>query len=276
MRDRLGIVSNCWRMQLDEGSRIESLIERAMQFGLRQFELRQGALGDCETVNRDPIPERLGSLAEHFPEAEFNIAVEMSVVTGTPSVNVDFQARCIAAAAALALPSVSLKPHLRIVDLSGSTVATDDARSRALDEIVTMNETLREECCSAVLSLEHSIQPWPEFRVLFDESRSAVDLKLCFDPCNLWLCDRNPPLREIVNSIPVEAISMLHVKQRDRDSNTILPGLDAGVVPWPEPVRQLEAAGYTGPILFETASCPDIFSQTEANCRQVEQWLGGN
>ncbi|MDA0588420.1 MAG: TIM barrel protein [Planctomycetota bacterium] len=273
MRDRFGIVSNCWRVQLDEGASIESLIERGLQLGMRHFELRQGALGDCETEDRFPISDRLGRLASRFPEATFDLAVEMPVVTGAAPIDVNFEARCLAAAVALASPAYEPRPHLRIVDLAGSAVATGADRARSLDALSLLDEKLRGASELSILSLEHSIQPWPQFRELFDEARSAIDLKLCFDPCNLWLFDGGPPVSEIVASIEPEQISMLHVKQRGEDSPGVWPGLEPGALPWPEPIHQLETAGYVGPILFETAPCADVFKQTDANCRQLEEWL---
>ena len=59
MRSRLGIVSNCWKMQLDSGATLASLVERGLAIGLRHFELRQGALGECEAEDRTPLPEPL-------------------------------------------------------------------------------------------------------------------------------------------------------------------------------------------------------------------------
>lgn len=273
MRDQLGMVSNCWRVQLDDGTSIESLIERGLQIGLRHVELRQGALGDCETGNRTPLPDRLGRLAGRFPEATFNLAVELPVVTAAAPIDIDFEARCLAAVVALASPAARPMPHLRVVDLSGQTVAAGTGRAGSLDALAQLNEKLLGASELSILSLEHSIQPWPDFRKLFDEARSGIDLKLCFDPCNLWLCDGDPDVAEIVASIPPEQISMLHVKQRDEHSGEVLPGLAPGTVPWPKPIRQLQENDYSGPILFETAPCADVFQQTEASCQQLEEWL---
>lgn len=274
MRDRLGIVSNCWRVQLDEGSPIEALIERSLKIGLRHFELRQGSLGDCETCDRVPLPDRLAKVTDRFVEATFDLAVEMPVVTGAAPFDVDFAKRCVEAVVALASPKANSNPHLRIVDLAGSSAATGPSRANCVSELERLFKLLRQASASAVLSLEHSRQPWPGFRDLFDAARSGVDLKLCFDPCNLWLCDDEPPVEAILDSISVETISMLHVKQRDVDSPSVLTGLDRGLVPWPDPLRQLERAGYAGPILLETAPCHDVFDQTETNCRRLEEWLG--
>lgn len=273
MRSRLGIVSNCWKMQLDSGATLASLVERGLAIGLRHFELRQGALGECEAEDRTPLPEQLASLAARFPEAAFDLAVEMPVVTGTGSLRSRFLAHCLEGAVALASSEASPVAHLRIVDLSGPTVAQGEARQRSLTILKRIEQTLQMSASQSMLSLEHSIQPWPEFRELFDEARSAVALKLCFDPCNLWLCEDAPDMAAITASLDPNSISMLHVKQRDEDSPGVRTDIGEGAVPWPEPVRQLESAGYAGPILFETAACEDVFEQTEANCRIVEQWL---
>ena len=273
MKSRLGIVSNCWKMQLDAGATLASLVDRGLEIGLRHFELRQGALGECEAEDRTPLPKKLASLATRFPEAIFDLAVEMPVVTGSGSLRSRFLAHCLEGAVALASSEASPIAHLRIVDLAGPTVAQGEGRQRSLTILKRIEQSLQMSAPQSMLSLEHSIQPWPEFHVLFDEVRSAVDLKLCFDPCNLWLCEDTPDAAAITASLDPNAISMLHVKQRDKDSPGVRPDIGEGAVLWPEPVRQLESAGYAGPILFETAPCEDIFEQTEANCRIVEQWL---
>ncbi|MBC8289523.1 MAG: sugar phosphate isomerase/epimerase [Planctomycetes bacterium] len=272
MRSRLGIVSNCWKNQLDGGATLASLVERGLEIGLRHFELRQGALGDCETEDRLPIPAQLASLADHFSLAAFDLAVEMPVVTGASPLDADFESRCIESAVALASEASPIA-HLRIVDLAGPDVGQGDARKRSLETLVRLDESLRKKNTQSMLSLEHSIQRWLPFRSLFDEVRAAIDLKLCFDPCNLWLCDEAPPLTEIVSSLDPASISMLHVKQRDEASPGVRVDIGPGAVPWPELLRQLDSAGYFGPILFETAPCEDVIEQTEANCQRVEKWL---
>lgn len=275
MRSRLGIVSNCWKEQLSKGTSLASLIERGLESGLRHFELRQGALGHCETEKRTPIPDELAGLAERFPQAAFNLAVEWPVVTGAGRVNRDFESRCIDSASALASSEFRPIAHLRIVDLSGSVVAEGEQRQESLDRLARLNESLSRQSAQSLLSLEHSIQPWPQFRSLFDESRRQFDLKLCFDPCNLWLCEKEPQISEIVESLDPDSISMLHIKQRDRNSAAVRKDIGPGAVPWPGPLQQLCAAGYAGPILLETAPGTDIFEQTEANCQRLEQWLAG-
>jgi len=281
MKNSLGIVSNCWQLQFAAGVSIEQLVERGLELGLRWFELRQGSLGDCETTQQIPLPDRLADLAARFPEASFNLAVEMPLITGLSQIDDQFAETCVDAAAGLASSAAAATPHLRIVDLAGHAVATGQHRTDALAALSQLHAMLLKHSPSAVISLEHSIQPWPEFRELFDEARQAFDLQLCFDPCNLWLCDSQPSVSAIVHSVPVAQIAMLHVKQRAADSPVILPGLipdgsDSGCVPWPSIIRQLQQSGYRGPVLLETAPCTDMAGQIRSSSSQLEEWLGAS
>ena len=51
----LGIVSNCWKIQLDRGQTLDVLIEQAVRQGLRAVELRQGCLGEYESALADDV-----------------------------------------------------------------------------------------------------------------------------------------------------------------------------------------------------------------------------
>ena len=279
MKDRLGIVSNCWQLQIESGLPIAQSVEQVLELGLRFVELRQGSLGDCETEQRVPIPGRLAKLAAKFPEATFNLAVEMPLITGSNPIDDQFTETCVDAAVGLATSVAGAVPHLRIVDLAGNSVAAGQPRRDSLATLSRLSERLHNHSQSAVISLEHSIQPWPAFRDLFDEARQDIDLRLCLDPCNFWLCDNNPSISDILDSIPIAHISMLHVKQRMADSPCVLPGLvpdgsDSGSVPWPSTIRRLQESGYRGPILLETAPCANIIEQLQKNCRQIEEWSG--
>ena len=279
MNESFGIVSNCWQLQIADGTPLEQLVERGLDVGLRWFELRQGSLGDCETPQRIPIPDRLTALAARFPEAAFSLAVEMPLITGLSQIDDPFAEKCIAAAAGLASASTDASPFLRIVDLTGDTVATGQHRSNSLAAFSQLEAMLQTHSPSAVISLEHSIQPWPEFRRFFDDARRVIDLQLCFDPCNLWLCDSQPSVSEILDSVPVAQIAMLHVKQRSAESPVILPGLtpdgsDSGCVPWPSVIQQLQQSGFPGPVLLETAPCPDSVEQIRSSRIQLADWFG--
>src|SRR6476620_5966830 len=72
----LGIVSNCWRLQLAERVPLELLVEKAQREGYRAIELRQGCLGEFETAGDHlPIAECLANLPSKFPHIQFNIAI---------------------------------------------------------------------------------------------------------------------------------------------------------------------------------------------------------
>ena len=56
-----GIVSNCFRTQLDSGTALEDLLGEASRRGYRAIELRQGCLGEFETTDRQPIAGHLSA-----------------------------------------------------------------------------------------------------------------------------------------------------------------------------------------------------------------------
>src|SRR5438094_616777 len=73
-----GIVSNCWRAQLEAGASLEDLIAEAVRRGYNYVELRQGCLGSYERGS-DPGPdaEALARLAGRFTEIGFNLALAL-------------------------------------------------------------------------------------------------------------------------------------------------------------------------------------------------------
>ena len=70
-----GLVSNCWRAQLEQDYPLESLLEQAVENDYRVVELRQSCLGTFEDAQQMPSAERLARLPERFPEVRFNLAV---------------------------------------------------------------------------------------------------------------------------------------------------------------------------------------------------------
>ena len=72
----VGIVSNCWQHQLESGSSLLSLVQRATTAGYHVFELRQGSLGSCETGEEYmPDAARLGELAAECHGIEWDLAL---------------------------------------------------------------------------------------------------------------------------------------------------------------------------------------------------------
>ena len=260
--NRLGLVSNCWKVQLDAGARLTELVEQAVNEGFRFVELRQGCLGGCEdSASRLPFPHMLKELAERFPEITFDLAVELPVFSepiDVSSAAVDTMLRSAKALSAHGHPA-----HLRIVDLMSKTVpstrsANDDGSRFCMQDVVDSLSNLKTELPTGIVSVEHSFQPWTGFRTLFEVANvSDINVQLCYDPCNLWLAGDAEAASEITASLPVDWLSMVHLKQRvDR---SVSPRLEPGKVDWPWQLNLLNDAQYVGPYLFETTPSEDVW-----------------
>ncbi len=261
--NRLGLVSNCWKVQLDAGVRLTELVEQAVNEGFRFVELRQGCLGDCEdSASRLPFPHMLKELAERFPEITFDLAVELpvfseSIETASAPLKTMLQS-------AKVLSAHGHPAHLRIVDLVSKTVpgtrpAADSAGSRfCLQDVVDSLSNLKTALPTGIVSVEHSFQPWTEFRTLFEVANSSgINVQLCYDPCNLWLAGDGKEADEITARLPVDWLSMVHLKQRVDSS--VSTRFEPGKVDWPKQLNSLNDARYTGPFMFETTPSEDVW-----------------
>jgi sugar phosphate isomerase/epimerase len=249
----LGVVSNCWKFQLDAGEPLRDLVGRAVAEGFQFIELRQGCLGECEdTETRLPRVDVLASLAQQLPEITFDLAVELPIFSRSidpASGNVRIMLE-----AAHALADDRRPAHLRIVDLVSKRVPA--ARSEELqprpeftfEDVSASLLNLQKELPSGVLSVEHSFQPWSGFRRLFEDTRLGGDSedatftspKLCYDPCNFWLSGDGDFLKEITDALATDWLSMVHLKQRVGGSIST-------------------RAKYAGPFLFETAPSANMW-----------------
>ena len=265
----LGIVSNCFRTQLTAGASLTDLIAEAVQHGYRVIELRQTCLGEFETGDEPlPLPDSLTVLSESFPGVRFNVAIAVPFLQAGFSADDDvFTAgRWAAHAVAGEYP-----PHLRLVDPSASTIA--DSPQTAGSRIARLTRAMIE--LDGVLSVEHSRQPWHEFRAAFDAARGDLArdgdrLRLCYDPCNLLIPGDGVDPSQITASLKPEELSMVHAKQR---SGGPLHTVTSGDIDWEAQAAALKQIGYGGPILFEIEPHADIWNHLEAS-RQYLQDTG--
>ncbi len=261
-RSRLGAVSNCWQFQLAEGQPLEDLIERATQdFGFRQIELRQGALGAFEESDRTPNVEMLAGLSTRFPEVSFDLAVELPVFAEPVRRDGSRRRRYLEAASALS-------GHLRIVDLTPCSIVepSGDWLAMAVENLASLAGDLPD----GLVSIEHSVQPWPVFWPAFKRAWSSNrdTLRLCFDPANLWLTGDGSRSAEITQSVPVESLSMVHLKQRRGDST--LAAFTDGDVDWQSLLQILRNRDYAGPFLFEIAPSSSVWDEQAAGVEYLD------
>ncbi len=260
-----GIVSNCFRTQLDSGTALEELIGEASRRGFRAIELRQGCLGEFETTDRQPIAGNLSAFPGRFPEMRFNMAIEYPFLSPEDVTDDDtFSAGKRAADAIVG----ETPPHLRLVDLTTSNSELDATAALpvAVKRIVTLTKSMIE--IDGVLSIEHSRQRWDHFRQVFERSREELGadsdrLRICFDPCNLLSAAENTDPAAVTRMLSADEISMVHLKQRHADE--LLCTVDDGDVDWPTVCTALNQIGCRGPGLFEITAHADLWDNLEAS-----------
>lgn len=267
----LGLVSNCWHVQLAQGVPLEALLAKAVDFGCRAVELRQGALGEYET-GTEPLPdaERLAVLPERFPGLQFNVAVQMPFLGLDVTLEHPVFGAGWSAAQAVAGDS---EPHLRLVDLTttGHRLAgiTWESAGRSLANLA---RAVLEE--GGHLSVEHARQPWTLFQEALHYARrqlgdDADRLRLCYDPCNLLLAGETIDPADVTAALRIDEMAMVHVKQ-SRDG-TVLPIVCDGDVDWAAQITALQEKEYDGPVLFEVASHADVWTHLEDSAAYLER-----
>ena len=247
----LGVVSNCWRVQLTDGVELDSLIGEAYRRGLRAIELRQTCLGRYESGdNHLPNAKFMVELPRRFTGIRFNVAV--SVPFMDPAMPTDDPVFTAGKWAAQAVAG-QYAPHLRLVDSQtvGSRIQ-EIMPHDAAQTVARLAQSLAE--LDGTLSVENSAQPWLWFREVFDSARKqlgaeASRLRLCFDPCNLLLVqDGSDPVQVMASLLPDE-VSMIHFKQRLH--NHIVPAITDGDIEWKKLVEVMNERRFAVPGLFE-------------------------
>ena len=246
----LGIVSNCWRKQLEDGEELETLIAEAQRRGFGAIELRQTCLGRHETSEHLPRPETLAELPHQFPDVRFNIAICAAFMD--PALTPDDPVFSAAKLAARAVAGGAL-PHLRLVDLVTQGERLHQATaSSAAQTIGRLAQAMFE--IDGVLDVENSKQPWTLFYEAFASARrnlgsQAARLRICFDPCNLLVPDDGSDPYQVTASLSPDEVSLIHFKQR-RDGH-IFPAVADGDVDWPALVPLINEKNFTCPGLLE-------------------------
>lgn len=265
----LGLVSNCWKVQLDSGVELDSLIADAVRRGLTVIELRQGSLGKYE-VGAECVPQadRLAELARRFPSVRFNMALSLPCLSG--ELSRDDPLFLAGRAAAMALAGQQT-PHLRLVDLQTRPEQCSPSSVEATAcGVIELTEAMTD--IEGILSIEHSRQPWPWLDSVMQsawqplaERRSR--LRLCFDPCNLLLTEPIDNVAGIVESVRPDDVSMIHVKQRR--GGQVQPDVGDGDLDWRMLLEKLRRRGHSAPVLFEIAPHVDVWANLDSGLARL-------
>jgi sugar phosphate isomerase/epimerase len=263
--DDFGIVSNCWRAELDAGGSLDELLVEAERRGYRHIELRQGSLGACETTGKGgPHPDAgaLRQLPARFPGLRFNLALALPYLGGTITPETALFEAGLRGAVALGGAGAA---HLRLVDTETSAGEVTATRETLIAErLAVLAATCAER--GATLSVENARQPWEALRRIFLRARERLGsgagaLSLCYDPCNLLSAADRPDARVETARLRADEIALFHLKQSH--SGTPLPVVGHGEVDWPAQWGALQQMGYTGPRLFEIPAGPEIWERLE-------------
>ena len=246
-----GIVSNCWRWQLENGESLDSLIAEAVRRDFGAVELRQTCLGRFESAD-DHLPdaEALTELPSQFPGVRFNVAVPVPFLN--PETSTDAPLFVAGRMSAQAVAG-EFSPHLRLVDLN--TTSEQLRQSGAIAAGATMARLCRSLIeIDGILSVENSIQAWTPLREAVASARDQLGtdadrLRLCFDPCNLLFAQDGTDPVAVTSSLSGDELSMVHFKQR-RNGLTY-PAISEGEVDWVELVAVMNERRFTVPGLFE-------------------------
>lgn len=270
-----GIVTNCWKEQLDQGVALETLLDSAVQYKLVFIELRQTALGRIESASDySPDVKQLRELAERYPLLRFNYAMSFPFLSGGISSAGKFLDQAREAAVAVAGDSL---PHLRLVDLVTSREQIADFEVMTVREMAELVRSMDQ--VGGILSVENCRQPWKDLFRVVQRTRDQLGrlgekLKICFDPANFGLSDEAGDPLEALSQMEISELSMVHVKQVKEA--VVLPELVAGEVDWAAQLSQLEQRGYQGPVLFEMAPGPDCWQRLETARTFLQQQLPGS
>ena len=166
----IGLVTNCWQIQLASGESVEELVEQASRRGYRAIELRHGALGEFESgESRFPNASMLSRLPVRFPEVRFNVAIPFPFLAeAAKPTDPLFQAGLWAADAVKGC----FPPHLRLVDLTTDLFEANPSVAAPPETLVSLTEAL--ESIDGLLSIENARQPWRSFSAAFFEARRRL------------------------------------------------------------------------------------------------------
>ncbi|MGE0606607.1 MAG: sugar phosphate isomerase/epimerase family protein [Pirellulales bacterium] len=266
-----GIVSNCWRLQLEGGAKLEELVAEAARQGFQAIELRQGCLGEFEDrESQIPRPAALAELARRFPELRFNLALAWPFFDSEWPLDDPLLSAGLAAAQALApLPGAT---HLRLVDVSTDDgAAARDNLELLASRIASIARQLFDG--GGKLSLENGRQPWTRMVHLMALTRehaqaTGAEICLCYDPANVPDIAQPAVARQVLADVSRLSLGMVHFKQLR--AGEMQAEVNAGDIDWKVQIQTLSRLGYAGPACLEIRASQEIWRHLLASRKYID------
>ena len=263
-----GVVTNCFKWCLDQGETLAAICQRCEQIGLRYIELRQFSL-DCDPreLTESELQRHFSAIRESCEDVEFDYAIDIPVLSGRlDSATADINDAVVIAQTIAG----NDPPHIRIVDTTTTAQTALAHIDESVKSLVSLATELKRQ--GGRLSVEHAKQNWSTFWEVFTSASHACGdgfLALCFDPANFALAEEMHLLADVESTLPVELISMFHVKQSD--GPRITTSLGAGDIQWREQFQFLMEREYQQALMFEMTTSPHIWEELES---AMTQWRG--
>ena len=284
MFERLGIITNCWEIALDNGERFEELVTRFSRQGFVEIEIRDGDylrrstfgrfIADiekamahydpavwrtiCDRLHRNEdwqrfiqkedraVMDETAAFITETTDAVYSYAMSFQWLAAP--LDVSANDRQITNAVKLAYLLNPLHTRLRLVSLDPVDRIDADSAVSNLKRYKTLVPD-----CPVTLVVENVLYPAPD---ILDLARRA-DVLLAYDEANNYLNDGsalNTP-EELWNAVTIEDLASVHLKQKT-DRGVSLH-LEDGFVDLCAIVGRLRAENYNRDLLLENAPSED-------------------
>ena len=285
MFERLGIVTNIWAEEIENGARFDELMMEFGANGFRNMEVREGAY--LRNAEFGDMMHRVELVMPEYTDAEFQtlceaVWAETAYETKHPT-PFEEVANFVRKAAGLTLSYAISHPWL-------STPADNDADSvriimakrlayllcpsRARLRLVDLDTEGDIDETAAVANIERYATLLPDYPMVFavENARQTATLtlklaiaggaKLTYDETNTYRADGttlNPP-DEFWRNVRMETVTAVHFKQKTEAG--VLPVIGDGYVDFRAIANHLRTQNYSGELLLENK--PTVHSLADA------------
>ncbi len=274
MFEKLGIVTNIWSQEVENGARFDELMVEFGANGFKDMEVREGDYLRNSAFGE--LIQQLESAMSAYTDAEFKTICD-AVWTGQPYETKHptlFQevARFAEKASGLTLSYAMSHPWLSVPNdtetdtqqiISAKKLAYLLCPSRPRLRLVDLDSEGDIDESAAIANLKRYKALLPDYPMIFavENARQTATLtlklaiaggaKLTYDETNTYHADgttMNPP-DEFWGTVKMEDLTSIHFKQKTEDG--VLSEVGDGFVDFGAIAKHLKILGYTGDLLLE-------------------------